>query len=537
MVNHPAIGRLSRKYLTPHRHPPMIRPAPPSPALPSLPSWFHPLGWLAIAILAGLIVAALPLTTAVLLLGGAALVIAALAHPAALLAILLVLAPMRTLIATEFPRVTGGPWPLPLDIGQLLALALAASWLMHRSLRRRMALRWSPVYLPLIIFVIAGGLTAFNAFSLGAWLTEWLKWLLMLVIAVIVYDLGRELGWRPFVLMLVTAALANALIGIYEFFGGSGALHLVVNERYFRAFGTFGQPNPFGGFMGLSAPLAITAALAHLLALWRRWRALRRLDAGALAGVAFYGASAAIISLALFLSWSRGAWLGFGVSLAVIAFALPRRLSISLGLAAALLIAFGGLYVSGRLPASVSARLGTIVEELFSLRDVRGVDITPENYAVIERLAHWQAAIAMATDHPWLGVGLGNYEAAYPAFRLMNWKFPLGHAHNYYLNVLGETGIIGLIAYLAFAVFVLAFAWRARRHPDASARLAAIGVLGVWVYMTMHSLTDNLYVNNLFIHLSVTIGMLCILNGDVLAQAPAGRGRYAIDDREKNGTA
>ncbi|MCC6613328.1 MAG: O-antigen ligase family protein [Anaerolineae bacterium] len=502
----------------------MIRPA--SPAAPSLPSWFRPLIWLALAVLAGLIVAALPLTTAILLLGGAALVIAALAHPAALLAILLVLAPMRTLIATEFPRVTGGPWPLPLDVGQILAFALVASWLVHRILRGRAETRtipWSPVYLPLIVFIVAGALTAFNAFSLGAWLTEWLKWLLMLVIAVVVYDLGREIGWRPFVFMLVMAALANALIGIYEFFGGSGALHLVVNERFFRAFGTFGQPNPFGGFMGLIAPLAITSALSHLLALWRRWRALRRVDAGALAGLVFYGAASAVIALALMLSWSRGAWLGFGVSLAVVAFALPRRLSLSLGLAAALLIGFGGLYASGRLPASVAERLGTIVEELFSLRDVRGVDITPENYAVIERLAHWQAAVEMATNQPWLGVGLGNYEAAYPAYRLLNWKFPLGHAHNYYLNVLGETGIIGLIAYGAFMVFVFAFAWRSRRHADPGARLAAIGVLGVWAYLAMHSLTDNLYVNNVFIHLSVTIGMLCILNADVMSRVRASR--------------
>jgi O-antigen ligase len=56
----------------------------------------------------------------------------------------------------------------------------------------------------------------------------------------------------------------------------------------------------------------------------------------------------------------------------------------------------------------------------------------------------------MARQRPALGVGFGNYEAAYPQYRLMSWPFALGHAHNYYLNLLSETGVAGLAAYLLF---------------------------------------------------------------------------------------
>src|SRR5690606_34926810 len=125
-----------------------------------------------------------------------------------------------------------------------------------------------------------------------------------------------------------------------------------------------------------------------------------------------------------------------------------------------------GLWLAGRLPASVVARVSSATQELFAFDDVRGVDITPENYAVVERLAHWQAALNMARAHPWLGVGFGNYEIAYADFRLMNWKFPLGHAHNYYLNVLAEAGMIGLIAYVFYWAVVVFLTWHARRHPD-----------------------------------------------------------------------
>ena len=54
----------------------------------------------------------------------------------------------------------------------------------------------------------------------------------------------------------------------------------------------------------------------------------------------------------------------------------------------------------------------------------------------------------MAGDRPWLGVGFGNYGAAYEEYALINWPDPLGHAHNYYLNLVAEIGFIGLGAYL-----------------------------------------------------------------------------------------
>ena len=44
------------------------------------------------------------------------------------------------------------------------------------------------------------------------------------------------------------------------------------------------------------------------------------------------------------------------------------------------------------------------------------VPISDENFAIVERLAHWQAAYYMANAHPWIGVGLGNYETVYPAY-------------------------------------------------------------------------------------------------------------------------
>jgi O-antigen ligase len=156
-------------------------------------------------------------------------------------------------------------------------------------------------------------------------------------------------------------------------------------------------------------------------------------------------------------------------------------------------------------------RVTSSATELIAVRDVRGVDITSANYAVIERLAHWQAAQNMARAYPWFGVGLGNYEVAYNDFRLINWDEPLGHAHNYYLNILAEAGMIGILAYLGLWMSLMWFTWQARSHPDTVARSIIVGLFGSWTYLAVHSLLDNLYVNNLFLHLGVMLGLLAIL--------------------------
>jgi O-antigen ligase len=142
---------------------------------------------------------------------------------------------------------------------------------------------------------------------------------------------------------------------------------------------------------------------------------------------------------------------------------------------------------------------------------MRGIDITPENYAVAERLAHWQAALNMARSHPWLGVGLGNYELVYPSYSLINWHEALGHAHNYYLNIFAEGGLVGLLGYGKAWLLIIGATWWLRRHPNTLSRLVGIGLLGSWTYLVVHSLFDNLYVNNLFIHLGLILGILAVL--------------------------
>jgi O-antigen ligase len=167
--------------------------------------------------------------------------------------------------------------------------------------------------------------------------------------------------------------------------------------------------------------------------------------------------------------------------------------------------------ISGILPDSLAARLGDFAQDLTGFGDVRGQPISDANYAVLERLAHWQAAWEMAADAPWLGVGFGNYAAAYPRYALVNWPLALGHAHNYYLNLLAETGIIGLAAYCVLMIGLFVLCARAARRLEGARRGLAIGALAALTHLAVHSLFDKLYVNNAFLHVGAIIGLIGLL--------------------------
>lgn len=470
------------------------------------PSTYNHTPWVITALLTGAAAAFLPVEYLVLLLPTVVFVVFAGITPFATLTVLLTLAPLRTLIATE------SPFQLPLDIGQILLILFLLTWMLHNVILTQSIPRliWSPVYIPLIIFLAVIGLGVFHAASLSAWLAEWLKWVQIIIIVALTLHIAQSRKWIWVVLSLTIAGLANAAIGIYQFLGGSGADHLLILGRFFRAFGTFGQPNPFAGFMGLLAPLALMAAFGYA-ALWLRKRRL------ALAvPTVFYFVAFGTFTGAILASWSRGAWLGFAASLGMMALTLPRKVWHGLAFATCCLLVFAGLWLTGILPDSVVARLASATEDFFAFEDMRGVEITTDNYAVVERLSHWQAALNMAAEHPWFGVGMGNYEVVYDQYRLINWQEPLGHAHNYYLNLLAETGLLGLLVYGKVWVIIMLLSWRIRRHPDTLARALGIGLLGAWTYLSVHSLFDNLYVNNLFIHIGFMIGLVMILHSQTV---------------------
>ena len=113
----------------------------------------------------------------------------------------------------------------------------------------------------------------------------------------------------------------------------------------------------------------------------------------------------------------------------------------------------------------------------------------------------------MFRDHPWLGIGPGNYSAAYGDYFLPGWLDPLGHAHNYYLNLAAETGALGLAAYLLTLSLAFRAALRGLQAPAPFWRTVAIGTLGALVAIAFHSVFDNLFVHGVSVQMGALLGL------------------------------
>lgn len=485
--------------------------------LPVRYGWSSPLArgsWSALALLAGLAIALLPLPVAGVWVAGLVILLGVLIEPLAGLVLTLLAGPFGAL-----ENIVLGASSF--DSGQLMLLLSLAAWLLHNLARRQLRLpRIAPaVALTWLLFlVIAAGSVLVAAPSLVAGLKELAKWLQLGLVAWFVADLSapgargsRRQTWAVAAVLL--AGLSQALIGIWQFgLRGHGPEHFGILGRFYRAYGTFEQPNPFAGFLGLTLPLAIGLAIGILgrrgnpIAWLRRFKLDREAILLLLALL-----TAGILALAILMSWSRGGWLGAAAGAVAILFFLPRKRWVGAVLVLLLLVFGLGALFSGLVPASIASRL-TGFTDYVQFQDVRGVDTTPENYAVLERMAHWQAAINMADAHPWLGVGFGNYEPAYSEYALINWPYPLGHAHNYYLNLLAEVGILGLLSYLAFWGAVIWLTARVIRRVSYPQRGIALGLMGVWTHLSVHHLVDKLYVNNIYLHLGALVGILLLLD-------------------------
>lgn len=382
----------------------------------------------------------------------------------------------------------------------LLPLVLLG-WVMRMVAAReaRLSLPW--IVWPLAAFMAAMALSITNSPSLGLSLKEMAKWLEFAVALLLVGHTVRTSGQA---VLLVGAVLAAgtlaALHGWYQFILREGPGSFLVGDGFLRAYGFYGQPNPFAGYLLSVAPLALALLLTR-----RGWGLPQRALASALS----------VLVAAVLMTLSRGAILGLaGASALVAALRGPalRPLLLALLVVALLL----GLAVSGGLVSVPGGEEGGPLAE-FGIFDPRQVTVTPQNWSVVERMALWYSAWHMWRDNPWLGVGIGNFGEVYPDYALRGWSFGQEHAHNYYLNLMAEAGLVGLSAYLVFLAALFLYAARGLRAAlargwDLGAGIA-LALLATLLAVFIHNFFDNVYVHGMLVQMGLLLGLVPFASG------------------------
>jgi O-antigen ligase len=252
----------------------------------------------------------------------------------------------------------------------------------------------------------------------------------------------------------ITVAAAGAgVFAVLETLGFVPGRFPLTGTGFFRAAGGFGWPNELAMFLAVSSP-------------WVVYRARVARNAGtrllALAALAALG-------LGLASTFSRGSWLAVLLSPAVLLLVGQRRFV--LGYWGAL--AFAALVLDVGTGGAVSTR----------------VIGTAEDALVAQRLLLTGAGLLMFQSSPIVGVGPGGFGDALEAFgpQISGLFDFVGSAHNGYVHVAAEMGIVGLTAFLYLVIStwiaLLRGARRAARETDEEAvRRRALQAALLWSF-------------------------------------------------------
>ena len=218
-------------------------------------------------------------------------------------------------------------------------------------------------------------------------------------------------------------------------------------EPVLRARGPFIDPDHFAGFLAIVFPLALAGALFPNLLTSRRAPLAFRIQCGLASFVIF---------LAILLSLSRGGWIALIVGTVVMsALAAPRGAASENQVSG--LARIGGVRLA---IVGIVVMLGASM--IFIGPEARVDAVTRVNEAgaqvdtIVGRIEAWKGGVALIHDFPFFGVGLGGWPELFERYQLPPWQVLFfAQAHNDYIQLLAETGIVGLALFAWLAVRII----------------------------------------------------------------------------------
>jgi O-antigen ligase len=164
------------------------------------------------------------------------------------------------------------------------------------------------------------------------------------------------------------------------------------------------------------------------------------------------------------------------------------------GLAGFLAILAVFLWVKSRSKTQFAKQLivtSTLVGAAIAVLGLIGKRFSTVDANSLTRLIIWGAAWQVFLSSPWIGVGFGNFKEVYgdliPGYaRVLD-------THNLLLQLLSETGIVGLIAFVILITITLRVAKRKARSPNTTERIVAVGALAAIMGVLAHGTVDYVF--------------------------------------------
>ncbi len=364
----------------------------------------------------------------------------------------------------------------------LLVLAAGAGYLLYRNARSRRELRESwlaRLILAYFSIQVLWGVIAFTAHGVSAkalgygWVSDTRYLLFFLVVWMITAGTQGLREWWPKLVfwpaaVVVAFGLLQYFVLPYDFMKHLGYSSTTIfpyedinhNVHYIRVMSTLRGANPLGAYLVVT--LSLLLAMRRTGKVW--WYAL-------------LGGSTVV----LILTFSRGAWLGLGASLAVLIWSglLHRRMRHVIPKLVPAAAVLGVIVV---MSAALLLRTSTTFQNV--------VLHTQANSAVKTTSDQGHTTALRSGLHDLFREPLGRGPGTAGPASAYNTGHPVRLAENYYVQIAQETGWLGLGLFLAICLAAARMLWQRRRDALALGLLAALAGVSI-INLFSHAWADD----------------------------------------------
>jgi O-antigen ligase len=311
--------------------------------------------------------------------------------------------------------------------------------------------------------------------------------------------------------VFVGMGLFQVMYGIVQTYSGSQKIWWWTNN-YYKGWvtGTYINRNHLAGFLEMLLPLCFGFVIANIKKSGSRQRyqdrsvsRIRRFKNWLFSGeekpkIILFFFMGIVLGLGLLLAGSRGGIISFGISMFFMIFLFAfkdgyRKYGIVTACLCMLIMAYG-LHI--------------------------GIDKTLERFEhfgnLYNRFEIGESVVPMIKDFPILGTGWGNFMYMYPRYGLPMYsdRLILGNAHNDWLEMASEFGMIGAIIFFGALITFLVKSIRLWfRRKDSFATGLGVGVIFAVIAISIHSFFDfNMHIpaNPMALSIILAVGFLSL---------------------------
>ncbi len=364
-------------------------------------------------------------------------------------------------------------------IGVLL-IACSGFWLLLTLSDDPSETAFTPIHLLVLLYWgVATVATAFSPVKMAAF-SGWVKLSLYLVLFFLIARVLRSQRLRSALISLyLHIVLIVSVYGLRQWFFGAEALATWVDPdstsaKLTRVYSYLGNPNLLAGYLLPAVAFSIAAIFV--------WRGILP--------KALAVTMTLVNTACLVLTFSRGGWIGFVALMFAFAVLLLYWLSIY----------FSPFWQKWAVSLGVGSLAGMMILAIIFLPPLRdraasifaGREDSSNNF----RLNVWAAVLEMIRDRPILGIGPGNnaFNKIYPLY--MRPRYTALSAYSVVLEILVETGIIGLLSFLWLLLVSLQQGWiqlQRLRQLGNSQGFWLIAAIATLAGMMAHGVVDTVW--------------------------------------------